>query len=85
MAPPMTTNTSLRLSDHGSLLRVLIDGVPGQRYSGGEVMQEMPGFIDTLSNQELIDLTNFMTTEWGGQRPSVKLEQVEKLTQEGER
>lgn len=85
MASPMTTNTSLRLSDPGNLLRVLIDGVPGQQYPGGEVTQEMPGFVDTLSNQELVDLANFMRTEWGGQPSSVTLEQVEKFTQEGER
>lgn len=84
IAPPMTTNTSLRLSDPGNLLRVLIDGVPRQQYPNGEVMQEMPGFADTLSNQEMVDLANFMRTEWGGQPASVKLEQVEKLTQESD-
>jgi len=67
IAPPMTTNTSLRLADPSNLLHVLLDGVPEQHYPNGEVMQEMPGFAQTLSEQELIDLANYMRVEWGGQ------------------
>ncbi len=66
IAPPMVSNSSLRLSNPGNLLTVLINGVPEQRYPNGEVMQEMPGYVDVLSKTELMDLTNFMRSEWGG-------------------
>lgn len=72
IAPPMVSNTSLRLSSPGNLLKVLIDGVPEQRYPNGEVMQEMPGFYGVLTKQELVDLTNFMRSEWGGRPDLIK-------------
>ncbi len=71
IAPPMITNTSIRLSDPGNLLKVLVDGVPEQHYPNGEVMQEMPGYSDLLSTQELVDLTNYLRTEWGGRSSSI--------------
>lgn len=70
IAPPTVSNTSLRLSNPGNLLTVLINGVPEQRYPNGEVMQEMPGFSGVLSSQELVDLTNYMRSKWGG-RPDL--------------
>ena len=77
IAPPMVSNTSLRLSDPGNLLTVLINGVPEQRYPNGEVMQEMPGFQGVLSTQELVDLTNFMRSEWGGRPDRIRTGDIE--------
>lgn len=77
IAPPMVSNSSLRLSNPGNLLMVLIDGVPEQRYPNGEVMQEMPGFYGVLSKQELVDLTNFMRSEWGGRPDLIKAEDID--------
>ncbi len=79
IAPPMDTNTSLRLSDPGNLLTVLIEGVPEQRYPNGEVMQDMPGFSDVLSRQELLDLANYMRSEWGGRSDTLDLESLDKF------
>ena len=79
IAPPMVSNTSLRLSDPGNLLTVLIDGVPEQRYPNGEVMQEMPGFYGVLSRQELVDLTNFMRSEWGGRPDLIESEDIDRF------
>lgn len=78
IAPPMVSNTSLRLDDPGNLLTVLIKGVSEQRYPDGEVMQEMPGFGDLLTKQELTDLTNFMRSEWGGRATAVEVEEIDK-------
>ncbi len=79
IAPPVVSNTSLRLVDPGNLLTVLIDGVPEQRYPNGEVMQDMPGFNGVLSRQELVDLTNYMRSEWGGRPDLVQLKDIDRF------
>lgn len=76
IAPPMVSNTSLRLSNTGNLLSVLMNGVPEQYYPNGEVMQEMPGFSELLSKQEMVDLTNYMRLEWGGRSNLVTLQDI---------
>lgn len=79
IAPPMITNTSIRLSDPGNLLKVLADGVPEQSYPDGEVMQEMPGYYELLSTQEMVDLTNYLRTEWGGRSSPITSDDIDRV------
>ncbi|KVP45300.1 hypothetical protein WL12_24910 [Burkholderia ubonensis] len=42
-----------------------------QKFAGVENMQPMPGFAVTLSDDELVQLSNYLRATWGGQPASV--------------
>lgn len=76
---PLATNASLRLADARNLNRVILTGIPAQRFPGLERMQPMPGFAAQLSDQEVADLSNWLRANWGGQKPTVTVEEVRRL------
>ena len=76
---PLATNASLRLADARNLNRVILTGIPAQRFPGLERMQPMPGFAAQLSDQEVADLSNWLRANWGGQKPTVTVDEVRRL------
>ncbi|MGO4671955.1 c-type cytochrome [Bosea sp. 2YAB26] len=76
---PLATNASLRLADARNLNRVILSGIPAQRFPGLERMQPMPGFAAQLSDQEVADLSNWLRANWGGQKPTVTVEEIRRL------
>ncbi len=76
---PLATNASLRLADARNLNRVILSGIPAQRFPGLERMQPMPGFAAQLTDQEVADLSNWLRANWGGQKPSVTVDEVRRL------
>uniref|UniRef100_A0A9E7ZQC0 Cytochrome c n=1 Tax=Bosea sp. NBC_00436 TaxID=2969620 RepID=A0A9E7ZQC0_9HYPH len=76
---PLATNASLRLADARNLNKVILTGIPAQRFPGLERMQPMPGFAGQLSDQQVADLSNWLRASWGGQQPTVTAEEVRKL------
>lgn len=79
VAVPLSTNASLRLANARNLNRVILGGIPAQRFPGLERMQPMPGFAGNLSDQQVADLSNWMRATWGGQQPNVTPEEVRRL------
>jgi len=78
IAPPLVTNTSLRLTNPANLLHVLTQGVAEQFHPDGEVMQSMPGYAGVVSDQELADLANTLRADWGGQPPKITAADVKR-------
>ncbi|MGO4737346.1 c-type cytochrome [Bosea sp. 2KB_26] len=76
---PLATNASLRLADARNLNRVILSGIPAQRFPGLERMQPMPGFAAQLTDQEVADLSNWLRANWGGQKPTVTVDEVRRL------
>ncbi|SFB86055.1 Cytochrome c, mono-and diheme variants [Bosea sp. CRIB-10] len=76
---PLATNASLRLADARNLNKVILSGIPAQRFPGLERMQPMPGFAGQLSDQQVADLSNWLRASWGGQQPSVTAEEIKRL------
>lgn len=76
VAPSMNTNTTAMLADPNNLIHVVLDGIPEQKLTNGEVMQSMPGFRDALTDQQLADLVNYMRVEWGGQPPTITVKDI---------
>lgn len=76
---PLATNASLRLADARNLNRVILSGIPAQRFPGLERMQPMPGFAAQLSDQEVADLSNWLRANWDGQKPTVTVEEIRRL------
>lgn len=76
---PLATNASLRLADARNLNRVILAGIPAQRFPGLERMQPMPGFAAHLTDQQVAALSNWMRATWGGQQMNVTSEDVRRL------
>jgi mono/diheme cytochrome c family protein len=67
----MTTNAALRLPTARNQLMAIDEGLPEHAFPNGAHMQAMPGFRDLLSDQETVDLANYLRVTWGGGRPDV--------------
>ena len=78
---PLATNTSLRLASARNLIHAVLDGIPVQHFPGLERMQPMPGFKAQLSDQQVVDLVNWLRASWGGREPQVTLEEVHQIRQ----
>lgn len=83
MAPAMATNAELRLPRPTNLLTVLVDGIPWRDFPHGR-LQDMPGFADLLTDQEIADLSNYLRATWGGQAPDVSAAAVARLRREAD-
>ncbi|MCB1445784.1 MAG: cytochrome c [Rhizobiaceae bacterium] len=76
---PLSTNASLRLTSARNLIRVVLDGIPAQRFPGLERMQPMPGFATDLTDRQVADLVNWLRRKWGGQDVDIRPEEVGRL------
>lgn len=76
IAPPMSTNTTAKLTNPSNLIHVVLNGIPEQKLADGEVMQSMPGFRGAFDDQQIADLVNYMRTEWGGQPATVTVKDI---------
>ncbi|MCB1387266.1 MAG: cytochrome c [Nitratireductor sp.] len=76
---PLSTNASLRLTNARNLIRVVLDGIPAQRFPGLERMQPMPGFAAELTDRQVADLVNWLRRKWGGQEADIGPQEVGQL------
>lgn len=76
---PLATNASIRLASARNLIRVILHGIPAQRFPGLERMQPMPGFGTQLTDAQLVDLVNWLRASWGGWEPQVTLDEVRSI------
>ncbi|MES2104471.1 MAG: c-type cytochrome [Pseudomonadota bacterium] len=83
VAVAMKGNSSVRNADAHNLLVATLDGIEEQKFTGTERLQGMPGFAASLSDQEVMQLANFLRAGWGGQADNVTVEQVKKLRDAG--
>jgi mono/diheme cytochrome c family protein len=78
---PLSTNISLRLTSARNLIRAVLDGIPAQHFPGLERMQSMPGFKAQLTDQQVVDLVNWLRASWGGREPQATLDEVHQIRQ----
>jgi mono/diheme cytochrome c family protein len=71
VAVPMRGNSTVRQSDAHNLIVSMLDGIDEQAFPGLEHMQEMPGFANTLSDDELAQVANYLRNSLGGQPADV--------------
>jgi mono/diheme cytochrome c family protein len=63
----MQRNSTLRQADPHNLIVTMLDGMGAAAFAGTDSLQEMPGFAKTLSDEELVQLANYLRASWGGQ------------------
>lgn len=76
VAPPMSSNISVRLPSAHNLLVAVLDGLPARDYPNGEARQAMPGFRGLLTEKQIADLANYLRATWGGVDADVTLQAV---------
>lgn len=77
VAPAMYGNAIVAMESPQDLIRVVLNGVPTQTFTGNQRMYAMPPFSHDLSDKEVADLATWMRAEWGGQAQAVSTEQVQ--------
>lgn len=73
---PMRTNTSAMFEDPLNLVRIIREGIPARHLTGYQRMQEMPAFVDRLSDGELTALVNYLRQRWGGHEQALSADEV---------
>lgn len=79
VAPAMYGNAILAMDSAQDLIRVVLNGVPTQTFTGHQRMYAMPPFSHELSNEQVADLSTWMRAEWGNQAQAVTAEEVQKI------
>ncbi|MEJ5862962.1 cytochrome c [Pseudomonas farsensis] len=79
IAVAMKGNTILRQADSRNLVKVVLDGIREQQFTGFERMQPMPGFAGKLDDQQLTDMVNYLREAWGGLPGDLSTEQLVQL------
>lgn len=82
IAVAMQGNTVLRQADSRNLAKVILDGIGEQQFTGFERMQPMPGFADKLSDEQVVDLINYLREAWGGLPGDLGVQQLAQLKAE---
>jgi len=65
-------NSTVRNADPHNLLHVILAGIQAKSFPDNQGRQEMPGFADVLSDQQVADLANYLRSAWGGQKADVQ-------------
>lgn len=76
VAPAMKGNATLAMDNPQTLIKVVLNGIPTQKFANGQRMYAMPPFSHTLSDDEIADLVNWIRAEWGGQGQAVSAQDV---------
>lgn len=71
VAPALHGNTSVRDADPHNLIVAILDGLPEHELPGLERMQDMPGFADELSDEEIAALAHWLRGRHGGQTQDI--------------
>lgn len=82
IAVAMQGNTVLRQGDSRNLVKVILEGIREQQFTGFERMQPMPGFADKLDDQQVTDMVNYLRQAWGGLPGDLKVQQLAELKAE---
>ncbi|WP_204355344.1 c-type cytochrome [Roseovarius amoyensis] len=73
---PLQGNTSAMFDNPLNLVRVIREGIPARHLTGDQRMQEMPAFDDTLDDDDLTALVNYLRQRWGGHDAPLAASQV---------
>ncbi|MGG4774578.1 cytochrome c [Paenalcaligenes sp. Me52] len=79
VAPAMYGNATLAMDSAQNLIRVVLNGIPTQTFTGNQRMYAMPPFAHELSDEEIADLSTWMRAQWGGQATAVTPSQVSSI------
>src|SRR5690606_22865757 len=64
-------NSTVRNADAHNLIHVILAGLDAKTFPQGD-RQSMPGFADALDDGQIAELTNYLRTQWGGQKADIQ-------------
>lgn len=77
--PPLAGNPIVLTKDPTSLVHIIQDGATLPSLPNAPSSFTMPGFVHTLSDQDIADLTSFIRHAWGNQEKPVSKKRVENI------
>lgn len=77
--PPLAGNPVVLTKDPTSLIHIIKEGDTIPSLSTAPSSFSMPGFKQTLSDQDIADITRFIRHAWGNDESSVKKENVKNI------
>jgi mono/diheme cytochrome c family protein len=80
VAPAMKGNATIAMDDPRNTISVILNGIPTQRFTGGQRMYAMPPFAHRMTDVEITDLVTWMRAEWGDQATPVDFEEVRAIS-----
>lgn len=78
MAPPLKDDAVVTARDPGELIRVVLYGTGGKTIRGQEYPSRMPGFAESLNDEETAAVINHTRTSWGHKASTVTAADVRK-------
>ena len=76
VAPALGSNASVKATDPSNLIIFILQGIPKSDIT----MLPMPGFNQTLSNEQIVSLSNYIRLSWGDNQ-KITVEQVQNIRQ----
>ncbi len=81
--PPLKGDQVVLDSDSEDHIRVVLFGLQGEEIKGTKYSAAMPGFADSLSNDEIAAVVNHERTSWGNAAPLTTVQEVAKVRKKG--
>ena len=76
--PPLPGNANLQSADPTSTLRIILDGAQTVTTPRAPNKGSMPAYAAKMTDQEIVDVTNYIRNAWGNAAPAVSAAQVAK-------
>lgn len=74
--PPLAGDPVVTAEDPERHVEIVLQGLSGKTIEGTEYSSPMPGFVDSLSDQQVAAVVNHERTSWGNSAPTVDPEDV---------
>ncbi len=79
IAPPLVGDPVVTAADPTEHIRIVLQGLAGQRIGGQEYPGRMPAFADVLTDAEIAAVINHERSSWGNNAPKVTAEDVRRV------
>ena len=76
VAPALISNATVDRTSAHNAIYVVLQGVPNQRFSLTNALYAMPGAADSMTDQQVADLVNYMRHTWTSQASDVTVAEV---------
>ena len=82
VAPAMAGNATLDKSSPHNIVAVMLKGIDSQHYNPTTSFYAMPGYADSLTDEQLKDLANYLRVTWSTQPGNLDVNTIHHLKEE---
>jgi cytochrome c oxidase cbb3-type subunit 2 len=81
--PPLKGDPVVNDTDPSAHIRTVLFGLHGKTINGANYTAVMPAHASLLSDREIMSVINHERTSWGNNAPTVTVEEVERIREQG--